>query len=309
MANKQNHISAIKCLTESNSRFGKVMNLIISDYKLLKLEEAIEKFISASEEYKIEKAYSKQIECLIKIDEIYDKKFIITTERLDKKFQATNLKILIDVMLKENKKNILISQNINFIPYDVMLYIKKYISTSEETADDEHLIKSIDYILKLYENIDDDKIIEFLIELYEKQFDLTQKYDEKYGDLFVKNKNYIKAAEIYESIGKLKAESSTLRFGSAKLFLKSICCYILSDDDVNAQRKFDEIELSYPIIHSDRDFKLSKNIIELYQERDVETFTNIMVEYDSISKISDFHVNLFNLIKKKMTEVDELDLC
>ena len=212
-------------------------------------------------------------------------------------------------MLKENKKNILILQDNNFIQYDVMLYIKKYILTSEETADDEHLIKSIDYILKLYENTEDDKIIEFLIELYEKQYDITQKYDEKYGDLLVKNKHYTRAAEIYESIGKLKAESSTLKFSCAKLFLKSICCYILSDDDVNAQRKFDEIELSYPIIHSDRDFKLSRNIMESYQERDVESYTRVMYEYDEISKISDFHVNLFNLIKKKMTEVDELDLC
>lgn len=303
------HISAIKLLTEYNSKFSKFMNLIMPDYKLLKLEEAIEKFTNASEEYKIQKAYIKQIECLIKIDESYDKKFAITKERLDKKFQATNLKNLIDVMLKENKKNILISQDNKFIPYDVMLYIKKYILTSEETADDEHLIKSIDYILKLYENTEDDKIIEFLIELYEKQYDITQKYDENYGDLLVKNKNYTRAAEIYESIGKLKAESSTLKFGCAKLFLKSICCYILSDDDVNAQRKFDEIELSYPIIHSDRDFKLSQNIMESYQERDVETYTRVMYEYDEISKISDFHVNLFNLIKKKMTKEEELDLC
>lgn len=306
MIQNKMHISAIKCLTESNS---KIMNIFMSDYKQMKLEEAIEKFSFASDEYKIEKAYSKQIECLIKIDEIYDKKFAITKERLDKKFQATNLKILIDIMLKENKKNILISQDNKFIPYDTMSYIKKYILTSEETADDEHLIKSIDYILKLYENTDDDKIIEFLIELYEKQYELTQKYDEKYGDLLVKNKNYTRAAEIYESIGKLKAESSTLKFGCAKLFLKSICCYILSDDDVNAQRKFDEIELSYPIIHSDRDFKLSRNIMESYQERDLESYTRVMYEYDEISKLSDFHVNLFNLIKKKMTEVDELDLC
>jgi hypothetical protein len=279
------------------------------DYKLIKLEEAIEKFTNASEEYKIQKAYIKQIECLIKIDEIYDKKFLITKERLDKKFQAKNLKVLIDLMLKENKRNIIIGEITNFVPFDVMSYIKKFIIISEETADDEHLIKSIDYIVKLYENTDDDKIIEFLIELYEKQYELNEKYDENYGDLLVKNKHYTRAAEIYESIGKLKAESSTLKFGSAKLFLKSICCYILSDDDVNAQRKFDEIELSYPIIHSDRDFKLSRNIMESYQERDVETYTRVMYEYDEISKINDFHVNLFNLIKKKITKEEELDLC
>lgn len=304
MTQNKMHISAIKCVKDSNNKF---MNIFMSDYKQMKLEEAIEKFSFASNEYKIGKEFSKQIECLIKIDEIYDKKFAITKDYLDKKFQATNLKILIDIMLKENKKNILVIQDNEFISYDVMLYIKKYILTSEETADDGYSIKSIDYILKLYENAYDDTIIEFLIELYEKQYELTDKYNEKYGDLLVKNKNYTRAAEIYESIGKLKAENSTLKFGCAKLFLKSICCYILSDDD--AQRKFDEIELSYPIIHSDRDFILLRNIMKSYQERDIESYTIFMYEYDEISKISDFHVNLFNLIKKKMTEVDELDLC
>ena len=40
------HISAIRCLSESNS---KIMNIFMSDYKHMKLEEAIEKFSFASD--------------------------------------------------------------------------------------------------------------------------------------------------------------------------------------------------------------------------------------------------------------------
>ena len=292
-------------MKDSNNRF---MKFIFNDYSLIKLDEAIEKFSLAADEYKIEKLYKKQIECLLKIDEIYDKKYTLTRERLDKKFQSTNLKNLIDLMLKENKKNILVDSN--FIPFDVLSYVNKFIIISEETADDDHVIKSIDYIIKLYENVDDEIILILITELYEKQFEITQKYNEKYGDILIKKGLFKKAAELYESIGNNNGQSSTLKFSCSRLFLKAICCYILCDDDVYAKNKFDEIEISYPTIHNDRDFKLSKNIMDTYLEKDINTFTSNLIEYDEISKLSDFHVNLFNLIKKKMCEViEEPDLC
>jgi hypothetical protein len=283
---------------------NRIWNFLLHNYKELKLEEALDIFNLAADEYKINKLYHRQIEALLKVDEIHDKIYAQKKDRLEKKFQVTNLKSIIDLMLKENKRQIFVNQNDNYTPYDIITHIKKIILISEETAEDDVVLKTIDFIIKLYEN--NDEQTDLLIGLYEKQFEITGKYTEKYGDFMMKNKSYSKAAEIYELIGKLNSESLSLKWSCSRLFLKAIFSYILNGDDVYSKRKFDDIETSYPIVTDNRDFILAKNVLYTYLERNIERFTEYVYEYDQITRLDDFYVGILNSIKKSMSETEDL---
>lgn len=66
-------------------------------------------------------------------------------------------------------------------------------------------------------------------------------------------------------------------------------------------------EDQYPAFADTREAKLIRALVAALEEQDVESFTNTVAEYDSISRLDSWHTALFLKVKKSIP-VEE-DLC
>lgn len=255
-------------------------------------------------DYKVQKDTANQIKYSFLIDTYYDDYYNKSHDRLCKSSQALNLKELIILCDKDNKKNFI---NNNDIKHDIFNLIQKYTTVSEETGEEYAMTSCYKFLLNFYKNPSSDVHIDFVIDIYEKMRNLKEEYNEAYPELLVTCKeNYIRAAEIYEEMARNRVDKIT-KYSCDILLMKSFLCY-LCVDEVLAERKLNEFEVCYPIITNTMNFKLCKNIMNEYKNKDVDVFVSFMRDYDDIKKLDDFMVNLLNKIKKNMSN-EEVDLC
>jgi hypothetical protein len=255
-------------------------------------------------DYKIQKDTANQIKYSFLLDTYYDEHYKHTYDKLNKSSQALNLKELIHICEKDNKQQIL---NNTDPKYDIFELTKKYIYVSEETGEEYNIISCYKFVIEYYSEPKTDKQVELIFELYEKMKGIKTCYEEKYGDLLVTEKeDYKTAAEIYEKIAKYRIDKPT-KFSCDTLLMKAFMCYLFVDE-ISAEIKLNEFEITYPIITNTTKFKLCKNIMNEYINKDVDAYILNIRDYDDISRLDDFMVNLLNKIKKNMS-TEEVDLC
>ena len=301
--NTQDNIN--KAIKLYNSCLSKFINILpwsepIPD----RISTAIDLLKQCVLDYKIQKDSEKQIKYSFLIDKYYDEYYKYTHDRLCKSSQVLNIKELIILCDKDNKQNFI---NNKEIKYDIFNLIQKYMITSEETGEEYTMYSCYKFLLDFYKNPLTDVQIDFVIDIYEKMRNIKEEYNEAYPELLVTCKeNYIRAAEIYEEIAKNRVDQIT-KFTCDSLIMKSFLCFLCADE-VLAERKLNEFEVCYPIITNTMNFKLCKNIMYEYKNKDVDVFVSFVRDYDDIKKLDDFMVNLLNKIKKNMS-AEEIDLC
>jgi hypothetical protein len=275
-----------KMLLDSDS---KLYNFLDSDYKNYKLDEAIRILRNIYNEYKELKMPSKQNQILLEINSIYDKLYLHNSDRIYKKYQSTNLKDLLTL----NEKYMTLKD-------DKLYYIELYIKISRETTDENTYIRALEYIIKCYKN--DDTMVDIVINCYNELYILTDEYKEHYGDILAINKQeYKEAAEIYEHIGE-HSLTNLRKFSCPTYFLKSILCYILHNDDIYTEIKLQKFSNEYIIIQNSHIYKFMIDIANSYFENNLNKFTNIIIEYDNISKLDNYYIVILNNIKNKIKD-------
>lgn len=302
MTTQDNVDKAIKLYNSCSSKFTNMLpwSLPIPD----RISTAIDLLKQCVLDYKIQKNTANQIKYSFLIDKYYDDYYNKSHDRLCKSSQASNLKELIILCDKDNKQNFI---NNNDIKYDIFNLIQKYMITSEETGEEYTIYSCYKFLLDFYKNPLTNVQIDFVIDIYEKMQNIKEEYNEAYPELLVsKKENYMRAGEIYEEIAKKRVDTIT-KFSCDMLLMKSFLCFLCTDE-VLAERKLNEFEVCYPIITHTKDFKLCKNIMHEYKNKDVDVFVSFVRDYDDIKKLDDFMVNLLNKIKKNMSE-EEIDLC
>lgn len=268
-----------------------------------RISHSIELLKQSVLDLKIQKDLQNQIKYSFLIDEYYDELYKYTNDRTDKSYQSTNLKDLIILCEKDNKQNFI---NNKELKYDIFKLIEKYIKTSEETGDDNRMETCYKFMLEYYINPNDTQI-ELLCEIHEKLRNLKGEYSEKYIELLVSHKNeFLRGAEFYEELAFNRVNKPT-KFSIDLLLLKSFICY-LCIDEVLAERKLNDFDINYPIISNTMNYNFCVNIMESYKDKDVDKYTYIVREYNSIKPLDDYMIMLLNKIKKQIIQ-EEVDLC
>jgi hypothetical protein len=308
MTTQDNINKAIKIYNSCSSKFTNLLpwSLPIPE----RISIAIDLIKQSILDYKIQKDVENQIKYSMLIDNYYDEYYKHSHDRLCKSSQTINLKELIQLCIKENKKNIIININNNDdVTYDIFNFIKKYINIAEETGEEYTMLSCYKFLLEFYKNPSTNIEIDFVIDIYEKMRNIKEVYEESYADLLVSQKgNYKRAAGIYEEIAKNRIDKPT-KFSIDTLLLKAFICY-LCVDDILAERKLDEYEINYPIITNTLKFKFCSNIMTEYKNKNIVSYISVIRDYDSIKQLDDYMINLLNKIKKNMTiEEEEEDLC
>lgn len=116
---------------------------------------------------------------------------------------------------------------------------------------------------------------------------------------------YAKALEIYEQVAADAIENSLLKYSAKEYFFKAALCHMCIDI-VEAQRAVDKYCDMYPAFQDTRECKLLRTLLEAKEEENVETFTEAVKEYDSISRLDQWLTTILLRIKKGMNEEPDL---
>lgn len=113
----------------------------------------------------------------------------------------------------------------------------------------------------------------------------------------------LRAAKLYEDLGRRCLDSNLLKFNAKGYFLQAIFCHLANNDAVGASQALGRYEgLDYTFGES-REGKFCRSLIECVEGFDVEGFATACYEFDRISKLDPWKTSM--LVKVKRTIEDE----
>ncbi|KAM3861341.1 N-ethylmaleimide-sensitive factor attachment protein, beta b isoform 2-T2 [Diretmus argenteus] len=128
----------------------------------------------------------------------------------------------------------------------------------------------------------------------------------KVGAYSAQLEQYQKAIEIYEQVGANTMDNPLLKYSAKEYFFKASLCHFIVDE-LNAKIAIEKYEEMFPAFSDSRECKLLKKLLEAHEEQNSEAFTEAVKEFDSISRLDQWHTTLLLRIKKSI-QGDEGDL-
>uniref|UniRef100_A0A671U3L7 NSF attachment protein beta n=1 Tax=Sparus aurata TaxID=8175 RepID=A0A671U3L7_SPAAU len=128
----------------------------------------------------------------------------------------------------------------------------------------------------------------------------------KVGAYCAQLEQYQKAIEIYEQVGANTMDNPLLKYSAKEYFFKASLCHFIVDE-LNAKIAIEKYEEMFPAFSDSRECKLLKKLLEAHEEQNSEAFTEAVKEFDSISRLDQWHTTLLLRIKKTI-QGDEGDL-
>ncbi|XP_029414104.1 alpha-soluble NSF attachment protein isoform X3 [Nannospalax galili] len=117
---------------------------------------------------------------------------------------------------------------------------------------------------------------------------------------------YQKAIDIYEQVGTSAMDSPLLKYSAKDYFFKAALCHFCIDM-LNAKLAVQKYEELFPAFSDSRECKLMKKLLDAHEEQNVDSYTEVVKEYDSISRLDQWLTTMLLRIKKTI-QGDEEDL-
>lgn len=107
----------------------------------------------------------------------------------------------------------------------------------------------------------------------------------------------IRAAQIYEDIGKSCLDSNLLKYNAKGYFVQAVLCHLANGDSVASSQAYQRyINLDYTLADS-REGKFVCSLVQSMEDTDTEGFATACFEYDRISKLDSWKTSM--LVKAK----------
>jgi alpha-soluble NSF attachment protein len=163
------------------------------------------------------------------------------------------------------------------------------------------------------------------IEAYEQAAELFQMEDAKSQSSACKAKvaelcsaaldppDLIRAASIYDELGRNCLDSNLLKYNAKSYFLQTIFCHLAGSDAIAAQQALERYEgIDYTFSES-REGKLCRQLVECVEGYDAEGFATACYEYDRISKLDPWKTSMLVRVKRSISDEggdddDDVDL-
>jgi len=256
-----------------------------------KFEEAAELYSQAANQYKLSKqwqrasdAYQKAAECNIKASSKHEgaTNYINAANcvRKDSPLEAIRLfNLAIELLTDEGRFSIAAKHE------------KEVAELYEAEMDYENAIEAFQKSADLYEG--------------ENSTSSANGCLLKVAQYSAQLERYDKAIEIFEKVAKASVDNNLLKWSVKDYFLKAGLCYLCKDFIAaeKAFEKFQEIDYSFS---SQRECKFLQELLTACNNHDVEEFTRIVSEFDSISKLDPWKTTLLLRIKNKLKSEDSL---
>jgi alpha-soluble NSF attachment protein len=113
----------------------------------------------------------------------------------------------------------------------------------------------------------------------------------------------IRAAQIYDDLGRRCLDSNLLKFNAKGYFLQATLCHLASGDPIGASQAMQRYEGVDYTFGESREGKFARQLVECVESYDAEGFGTACFEYDRISKLDPWKTSI--LVKVKKTIDDE----
>ncbi|XP_058110512.1 alpha-soluble NSF attachment protein-like [Magnolia sinica] len=169
-------------------------------------------------------------------------------------------------------------------------------------------------------------------ELYETEqdFERSMDYFERAADLFQSEEvttsanqckqkvaqfaaqleQYPKAVEIFEAIAKHSMNNNLLKYSVKGILLNAGLCQLCRGDVVAITNSLERYEEMDPTFSGTREHKFLADLAAAIDEEDVEKFTSVIKEFDSMTRLDAWKTSLLlkakNALKAKEEEEDDL---
>ncbi|XP_012888195.1 PREDICTED: alpha-soluble NSF attachment protein [Dipodomys ordii] len=115
---------------------------------------------------------------------------------------------------------------------------------------------------------------------------------------------YQKAIDIYEQVGTSAMDSPLLKYSAKDYFFKAALCHFCIDM-LNAKLAVQKYEELFPAFSDSRECKLVKKLLDAHEEQNVDSYTESVKEYDSISRLDQWLTTMLLRIKKTIQGEEE----
>mmetsp|Transcript_37332 Transcript_37332/g.57305 ORF Transcript_37332/g.57305 Transcript_37332/m.57305 type:complete len:310 (+) Transcript_37332:107-1036(+) len=117
----------------------------------------------------------------------------------------------------------------------------------------------------------------------------------------------MRAAQIYENLGRRCLETNLLKYNAKGYFLQCILCHLANGDSVAASQGLGKFgSLDYTLDES-REGKFARHLVECVESMDSEGFATACFEYDRITKLDPWKTSLLVKVKRTIEDQDDED--
>jgi len=124
----------------------------------------------------------------------------------------------------------------------------------------------------------------------------------------------IRAAQLYDQLGRQCLETNLLKFNAKGYFLQSVLCHLANGDSIGASQAITRYEnLDYTFSEA-REGNFAAKLIESVENFDPEGFATVCFEFDRISKLDPWKTSMLVKVKRSIDgqdggdDDDEVDL-
>jgi len=115
---------------------------------------------------------------------------------------------------------------------------------------------------------------------------------------------YDRAVEIYEQVANTSLDNNLLKWSVKDYLMRAGLCILASGDITAAQRALEKYKGMDATFEGTRECKLLEDITAAVDANDVEQFTNVVFEFDSISKLDAWKTTIMLRVKTSIGAVD-----
>ena len=110
--------------------------------------------------------------------------------------------------------------------------------------------------------------------------------------------DFLRAAEIYESLGKNCLDSNLLKYNAKGHFLHCVLCHLANQDSVGASQAMNRFSSLDYTLRESREGKFADELVECVENGDSEGFATACFEFDRISKLDPWKTTILLSIRK-----------
>ncbi|XP_056685261.1 alpha-soluble NSF attachment protein 2 isoform X2 [Spinacia oleracea] len=123
---------------------------------------------------------------------------------------------------------------------------------------------------------------------------------QKVALFFAQLKQYTKAIEVFEEVAQEAVNSNLLRYGVRGHLLNAGVCHLCKGDVVAVTNALSRYQNLDPTFSRTREYELLTDLVAAYEEQDVEKFTEVLMDYDSLSPLDSWKIVLLLRIKEDL---------
>jgi len=117
--------------------------------------------------------------------------------------------------------------------------------------------------------------------------------------------DYAQAIQAFEQVAKLSLENALLKYHAKDTLMRAAMCHLCASDEVGARRALQNYLQWDPSLAGAREERFLQDLMDAVTSGDIEAFTQVVSEYDSISRLDPWKTSMLLRVKNQLRQAEE----